>query len=114
MWRGALSFLAVDLLRYYHKPTADLFYLVFRFMLRQHELDHTSKRLNGATNVLIAATICVIVFPNQPIAPPHQRSLVRCRLRFSLGRPRHGGPDRLGSVHDLSSIRSLLLRTPWL
>ncbi len=58
-----LSFLAVDLLRYYHKPTADLFYQVFRFMLRQHELDHTSKRLNGATNVLIAAAICVIVFP---------------------------------------------------
>jgi dolichol kinase len=32
-------------------------------MLRKHETDHSSKRLNGATNVLIAATICVIVFP---------------------------------------------------
>jgi dolichol kinase len=58
-----LAFLTVDLLRYYHKPTADLFYKVFRFMLRKHELDHSSKRLNGATNVLVAATICVIVFP---------------------------------------------------
>ncbi|MFA5833865.1 MAG: dolichol kinase [Bacteroidota bacterium] len=57
------GFLVVDLLRYYHKPTADLFYMVFRFMLRKHEQDHTSKRLNGATNVLIAATICVVVFP---------------------------------------------------
>ena len=58
-----LAFLTVDLLRYYHQPTADLFYKVFRFMLRKHEQDQASKRLNGATNVLIAATICVIVFP---------------------------------------------------
>ncbi len=58
-----LAFLTVDLLRYYHKPTADLFYRIFRFMLRKHELDHTAKRFNGATNVLIAATLCVIIFP---------------------------------------------------
>lgn len=58
-----LFFLAVDLLRYYHKPTANLFYLIFRFMLRKHEQDHSSKRLNGATHVLIAATLCIIIFP---------------------------------------------------
>jgi dolichol kinase len=58
-----LLFFTVDMLRYYHTPTADLFYRVFRFMLRKHEQDHTSKRLNGATNVLIAATVCVLVFP---------------------------------------------------
>lgn len=57
------AFLFVDLLRYYHTPTANLFYKVFRFMLRKHEQDDTVKRLNGATNVLIAATLCVIVFP---------------------------------------------------
>ncbi len=58
-----LAFLIVDVLRYYHAPTAGLFYQVFRFMLRKHEQDHSSKRLNGATNVLIAATICIIIFP---------------------------------------------------
>lgn len=58
-----LAFLTVDLLRYYHTPTAELFYRIFRFMLRKHEVDHTSKRLNGASNVLIAATLCVILFP---------------------------------------------------
>jgi dolichol kinase len=58
-----LAFLTVDLLRYYHKPTADLFYKIFRFMLRKHEQDENSKRLNGATNVLIAASLCVIIFP---------------------------------------------------
>ncbi|MFZ4619663.1 MAG: diacylglycerol/polyprenol kinase family protein [Bacteroidota bacterium] len=58
-----LSFLTVDLLRYYHGPTSELFYKIFSFMLRKHEQDPNSKRLNGATNVLIAASICVIVFP---------------------------------------------------
>lgn len=58
-----LGFLTVDLLRYYHTPTATLFYTIFSFMLRKHEQDPNSKRLNGATNVLIAATICIIIFP---------------------------------------------------
>ncbi|MDD8017100.1 MAG: dolichol kinase [Bacteroidota bacterium] len=58
-----VAFLIVDLLRYYHTPTADLFYKVFRFMLRKHEQDHNLKRLNGATNVLIAGSLCVIMFP---------------------------------------------------
>lgn len=58
-----LGFLAVDLLRYYHAPTSALFYSIFSFMLRKHEQDPNSKRLNGATNVLIAASICVIIFP---------------------------------------------------
>ncbi|MGE5314351.1 MAG: diacylglycerol/polyprenol kinase family protein [Acidobacteriota bacterium] len=58
-----IFFLAVDLSRYYHKPTADLFYKIFRWMLRRHEIDEKTKRLNGATNVLIAATLCVFFFP---------------------------------------------------
>lgn len=58
-----IAFLTVDLLRYYHKPTSEVFYKVFRFMLRKHEQDDTVKRLNGATNVLIAASLCVIIFP---------------------------------------------------
>ena len=58
-----LGFLTVDLLRYYHGPTSRLFYRIFSFMLRKHEQDPSSKRLNGATNVLIAASLCVIIFP---------------------------------------------------
>lgn len=57
------AFLTVDLLRYYHAPTAALFYKVFGFMLRKHEQDGNNKRLNGATNVLIAATLCITLFP---------------------------------------------------
>lgn len=58
-----IVFIAIDLSRYYHKPTADLFYKGFKWMLRTHELDETTKRFNGATNVLIAATLCVVIFP---------------------------------------------------
>ena len=58
-----VAFLVVDLLRYYHKPTAQIFYRIFGVLLRTHEHDGESKRLNGATHVLVSATICVIIFP---------------------------------------------------
>jgi dolichol kinase len=58
-----IVFIVIDLTRYYHKPTADLFYKGFKWMLRSHELDEKAKRLNGATNVLIAAALCVFIFP---------------------------------------------------
>jgi dolichol kinase len=57
------AFMAVDLARYYHQPTADWFYRWFGWLLRRREQDVTRKRLNGATNVLIASTLCVLVFP---------------------------------------------------
>jgi len=56
-------FLSVDLARYYLKPIQDLFYKYFRLILRSHETDHKQKRLNGATYVLISATLCIILFP---------------------------------------------------
>jgi dolichol kinase len=58
-----VAFFVVDLLRYYHQPTARIFYKFFGWLLRSHEQDHTVKRLNGATYVLISATICVLIFP---------------------------------------------------
>lgn len=58
-----LAFIAVDLARYYHPPVADWFYRWFGWLLRRREQDEKRKRLNGATNVLIASTLCVIIFP---------------------------------------------------
>lgn len=58
-----VAFIAVDLARYYHQPIADWFYRWFGWLLRRHEQDKKRKRLNGATNVLIAATLCVLIFP---------------------------------------------------
>jgi dolichol kinase len=57
------AFLIIDILRYYHPPTAKIFYRLFGWMLRSHEQNENAKRLNGATNVFISATICVILFP---------------------------------------------------
>jgi dolichol kinase len=59
----ATGFLAVDLARYYHPPTAKLFYRYFGWMLRSHEVSGTRKRLNGATYVLFSATLSVLIFP---------------------------------------------------
>lgn len=58
-----LSFLFVDIVRYINPQVGTLFYKIFGFLLRKHEKDEKKKRLNGATNLLISAVICVLVFP---------------------------------------------------
>lgn len=55
--------LVLDLGRFYSTTLAHWFYKVFRPLLRAHELDHEHKLLNGATYVLISATVCVQIFP---------------------------------------------------
>lgn len=62
---GILAALAliIDLGRYLHSDTGKIFYKIFGFLLREHELDHKKKNLNGATYVLISALISVLIFP---------------------------------------------------
>ena len=55
--------LIIDLGRYLHSETGKIFYKIFGFLLREHELDHKKKNLNGATYVLISALISVLIFP---------------------------------------------------
>ena len=55
--------LVIDLGRYLHPETGKIFYKLFGFLLRKHELDHKKKNLNGATYVLISALISVLIFP---------------------------------------------------
>jgi dolichol kinase len=55
--------LILDLGRYLHLETGKIFYKMFGFLLREHELDHKKKSLNGATYVLISALISVLIFP---------------------------------------------------
>ncbi len=57
------AFLVVDIIRYYNPQVADWFYKFFGFLLRDKEKDDKKKRLNGATNVLLSALFCVVVFP---------------------------------------------------
>ncbi|HSW55123.1 MAG TPA: SEC59/DGK1/VTE5 family protein [Ignavibacteriaceae bacterium] len=62
---GILAGLAliIDLGRYIHPEMGKVFYKFFGFLLREHELDHKKKNLNGATYVLISALISVLIFP---------------------------------------------------
>lgn len=59
----AVVALIIDLGRYLHPETGKVFYKIFGFLLREHELDHKKKNLNGATYVLISALISVLIFP---------------------------------------------------
>lgn len=56
-------FIMIDMARYYIPPVANWFYRWFGWLLRRHETDVSKKRLNGASNVLISALLCVLLFP---------------------------------------------------
>jgi len=58
-----VAFLSIDIARYYHKPIEEWFYKYFGFLLRKRESDKEKKTLNGASYVLISATICILLFP---------------------------------------------------
>jgi dolichol kinase len=58
-----LLFVTIDVARYYHRPIENWFYGTFGWLLRSKEADREKKRLNGATYVLISATLAVIIFP---------------------------------------------------
>jgi dolichol kinase len=62
---GILTFLALlmDLGRFVSPAFGKLFYQIFGFLLRKHETDHQKRNLNGATYVLIAAFLGVLIFP---------------------------------------------------
>jgi len=58
-----LLFVVGDALRSFHEPSFRLYHGIFGRMLRPHEKTLQKKTLNGASWVLISATLCVLVFP---------------------------------------------------
>jgi len=58
-----VGFILIDIARYYFPPLGNIFYKIFGTLLRKHESDSRQKKLNGATYVLIAATLSVAIFP---------------------------------------------------
>ncbi len=59
----AVVAVVLDVSRYFSPSVGKVFYKIFGFLLRKHELDSKKKNLNGATYVLISALICVFIFP---------------------------------------------------
>ncbi len=62
---SVLTLIAVvlDVSRHYFPGIAKIFYSIFGFLMRKHEIDTRKKNLNGATYVLISALISIILFP---------------------------------------------------
>jgi dolichol kinase len=58
-----VAFVAVDVARYYHEPLESWILRTFGRLLRVRETSVEKKRLTGATCVLIAATLAVLIFP---------------------------------------------------
>jgi dolichol kinase len=55
--------LTLDLGRYLSPQIGKIFYKLFGFLLRRHEVDNDKKNLNGATYVLLSAVFSVLIFP---------------------------------------------------
>ena len=55
--------LAIDYGRYFNESLAEFVYKFFGFIMRKHERDGKKKNLNGATYVLISATVVIFLFP---------------------------------------------------
>lgn len=58
-----LAFGLSDLARLFLPPVRTLYERLFGFLLRRHERSTRYRRLNGATYVLLSATLCVWLFP---------------------------------------------------
>ena len=56
-------FIVIDIARHYSPSIEEWFNKTFGKLLRQRENDKANKRLNGATYVLISASLCVLMFP---------------------------------------------------
>ena len=59
----AIVALTIDLARHFHPSAGKVFYGIFGFLLRTHEVDSKKKSLNGATYVLLSALISILIFP---------------------------------------------------
>ncbi len=57
------AFLLTDITRHYSKRVGRWYQGWFGWLLRQHERDTSVRRLNGATNILLSAVVCVLIFP---------------------------------------------------
>lgn len=55
--------IAVDFGRHYIPPLQHWFNRFFGWLLRRHESDEKKKSLNGATALLISASLCIFIFP---------------------------------------------------
>jgi dolichol kinase len=78
--------LVIDLSRYLSPAAGRIFYKLFGFLLRKHEVDNNKKNLNGATYVLMSALICVIIFPKVIFVTAFSILIISDTLAALIGR----------------------------
>lgn len=85
---GALSLFAIslDLARYLSPQIGSVFYKIFGFLLRRHEVDEEKRNLNGATYVLISALISVLIFPKVIFITAFSMLIIGDTLAALIGR----------------------------
>ncbi|MEX2117750.1 MAG: dolichol kinase [Bacteroidota bacterium] len=57
------AFFLADIARWVSPTFGEWYYRTFGWLLRRHERDLSTRRLTGATNILLSAVICVVLFP---------------------------------------------------
>ena len=108
--------MTLDIARYYHRPLEEWFYKIFGWLLRRHESDKKKKRLNGASYMLISATLCVFIFPKMIALTSFIILIVSDTTSALIGRRfgkhRFFGKSLEGSAAFLSSAMLVILLTP--
>jgi dolichol kinase len=78
--------LIIDWTRYLSPEVGKIFYKIFGFLLREHEVDHQKRNLNGATYVLISALVGVLIFPKLIFITAFSILIVSDSLAALIGR----------------------------
>jgi len=93
-----IIFVVADLARYEVPIFSGFFYKFFGFLLRKHEIDEKKHALNGATYMLVSATICIVIFPKYimvssfPVLILGDAASAVFGKRFGKHKIFHGGP----------------------
>jgi dolichol kinase len=106
----------IDFGRHYLPPLQRWYNHYFGFLLRQHESDSRHKSLNGATALLISATLCITIFPKF-IAITAFFVLIVCDLAAALigrkfGRHKFCGKSLEGSTAFFVSGAVIIFLAP--
>ncbi len=109
-------FIVIDIARHYSTPVEEWFYNIFGKLLRRRESDRSKKRLNGATYVLVSATLCVLIFPKLIAITSFIILIVSDMMSALIGRRfgkhRFLGKSLEGSTAFFTSAVLIILLTP--
>jgi len=75
-----------DLARLFHPSVGAFYHEYFGWLLRAHERDEERRRLNGATYVLLSATLCVVIFPKLIVITAFSILIISDTLAALVGR----------------------------